>query len=398
MATRLVEEARPLDAEQLRAIEVALCGKLRAHRLSETFIARYSDDLIQQALTEYTRVCDQGQSIENPGGWAVNTAFRRAIDQLRREGRETSPIAAEVALETTEGTGAPPDEEAIRNIEAEQLHEAISRLSVAQRQALSLYYFSEKSTREGADALGWSEPTFRRRRDSALRALRERFGVIEIPEPAQGDQLAIEIGLAAWISLAGAQGYLAAIGNQLAGAADAVRGGAGTLADRVRDYTTRILSSGSSEGIVNVASGPAGKAAGICGAAVAAAVCVTGVIGPGVGGIDLIHQSSKPATSSAHRRAARPAPIAQPHHPSPPAEAPREVSRHPHRSPSSTSSSGGSGHAQKATEEATEQFAPESEVPTSSETAPATSSPPPAASSASSPTQTASEQFGPRHP
>ncbi len=380
-----------MDAEQLRAIEVALHGKLRAHRLSEAFIDRYSEDLIQQALTEYARACEQGKSIENPGGWAVNTAFRRAIDQLRREGREASPISAEVALETTDGGGAPPEEEAIRNIEAEQLHEAISRLSVPQRQALSLYYFSEKSTREGADALGWSEPTFRRRRDSALRALRERFGVIEIPEPAQGDHLAIEIGLAAWISLAGAQGYLAAIGNQLAAATDAVRGGAGTLADRVRDYTTRILSSGSSEGIVNVASGPAGKAAGICGAAVAAAVCVTGVIGPGVGGIDLIHQPSKPATSPAHRRAARPAPIAQPHHPSPPAEAPREVSRHPHRSPSSTSSSGASGHAQKATEEATEQFAPESEVPASSEP----SLPPPEESSASSPTKTANEQFGP---
>jgi RNA polymerase sigma factor (sigma-70 family) len=391
MTGQSIEETRPLNADQLRAIEIALHGKLRAHRLSEAFIDRYAEDLIQQALTEYARACEQGQSIENPGGWAVNTAFRRAIDQLRREGREASPISAEVALETTDGGGAPPEEEAIRNIEAEQLHDAISRLSVPQRQALSLYYFSEKSTREGADALGWSEPTFRRRRDSALRALRERFGVIEIPQPEQGDQLAIEIGLAAWISLAGPQGHLAAIGNQLAAAVDAVRGGVGALADRVRDHTTRILSSGGGENIVNVASGPAGKAAGVCGAAVAAAVCVTGVISPGVGGIDLIHQSSKPAP--VQRRAARPAPIAQPRHPSPPAEATRKASPRPHPNSSSASSSGASGHAQKATEEAAEQLAPESEVPASSEPAPETSSS--AASSASSPTQTASEQFGP---
>jgi RNA polymerase sigma factor (sigma-70 family) len=391
-----MQEARPLDAEQLRAIEVALHGKLRAHRLSQAFIDRYSEDLIQQALTEYARACEQGQSIENPGGWAVNTAFRRAIDQLRREGREASPISAEVALETTDGSTAPPEEEAIRNIEAEQLHHAISRLSVPQRQALSLYYFSEKSTREGAKALGWSEPTFRRRRDSALRALRERFGVIEIPKPEQGDQLAIEIGLAAWISLAGAQGLLASIGNQLAAAADAVRGGLGALADRVRDYTTRILSSGSGEGIVNVAGGPAGKAAGICGAAVAAAVCVTGVVGPGIGGVDLIHESSKSPAPPAHKRAAPHAPA--PHRSSPP---PAEVAREPeaprparHRNPASSSSS--EARARQATHEATSQFAPESEVePASPEPAPQASSPAPEASSSPSPTQSANEQFGP---
>ncbi len=396
MATRPIEEAPPLDAEQLRAIEVALHGKLRAHRLSEAFIDRYSEDLIQQALTEYTRACGRGQEIENPGGWAVNTAFRRAIDQLRREGREASPISAEVALETTDGTTAPPEEEAIRNIEAEQLHHAISRLSVPQRQALSLYYFSEKSTREGANALGWSEPTFRRRRDSALRALRERFGVIEIPKPEQGDQLAIEIGLAAWISLAGAQGLLASIGNQFAAAADTTRASIGALADRIRDYTSRILSSGSGEGIVNVAGGPAGKAAGVCGAAVAAAVCVTGVVGPGIGGVDLIHESSKPPAPPAHKRTAAPAPTQHRSTP-PPAEVTKEPKAEPQpaRHGTPTPSSGGEGRARKATHEATSQFAPESEVePASPEPAPEASSPAPEASSAPSPTQSANEQFG----
>jgi len=303
-----------------------------------------------------------------------------------------------VALETTDGSTAPPEEEAIRNIEAEQLHHAISRLSVPQRQALSLYYFSEKSTREGAKALGWSEPTFRRRRDSALRALRERFGVIEIPEPEQGDQLAIEIGLAAWISLAGAQSLLASIGNQLAAAADAVRGGLGALADRVRDYTTRILSSGSGEGIVNVTGGPAGKAAGLCGAAVAAAVCVTGVVGPGIGGVDLIHESSKPPAPPAHQRAAALAPA--PHHsPRPPVKVTKEPEAAPQparRRRSSAPSSGGEARARQSTHEATSQFAPESEVePASPEPAPEASSPAPEASSAPSPTQSANEQFGP---
>jgi hypothetical protein len=92
MALQLKQEKRLLDADQLRAIGAALPGKLRAHQLSEAFIDRYAEELVQQALAEYARACNQGQVIDNPGGWIVNTAFRRAIDQLRRgEGGDDSP-------------------------------------------------------------------------------------------------------------------------------------------------------------------------------------------------------------------------------------------------------------------------------------------------------------------
>jgi RNA polymerase sigma factor (sigma-70 family) len=141
MASRLKEREHSLDADQLRAISAALPGKLRAHQVSEAFIDRHTEELVQQALAEYARACEQGQAIDNPGGWIVNTAFLRAIDQLRREEREgIAPLSIEAALEVTDGTSAPPDEEAIRHIEAEQLHRAIRKLSVPQRQALSLYY------------------------------------------------------------------------------------------------------------------------------------------------------------------------------------------------------------------------------------------------------------------
>jgi RNA polymerase sigma factor (sigma-70 family) len=355
--------------------------------------------MVQQALAEYARACEQGQVIDNPGGWIVNTAFRRAIDQLRREGREaTAPLAVEAALEVTDGTSAPPDEEAIRHIEAEQLHRAIRKLSIPQRQALSLYYFEERSTREGADALGWSEPTFRRRRNSALRALRERFGVIE-PVPQQGDRTAIEVGLAAWLSLAGAQGRAGRVTDQLVPIADSVRSGVTGLADRARDFATRLLSSGGGEGIVNAASGPIGKTAGVCGAAAAAAMCVTGVIGPGVGGIDLLHEGSAPKSRPAHERP-RPrvepkAPV-QPTHSTPEATTKPEPAAQPtHRS--SSSGSGAEARARRATHAASSQFAPESAVepaPAGSEPAPEPT-PAPESSSAPSPTQTANEQFGP---
>jgi RNA polymerase sigma factor (sigma-70 family) len=399
MASRLKEKERSLDADQLRAIEAALPGKLRAHQLSEVFIDRYAEELVQQALAEYARACEQGQVIDNPGGWIVNTAFRRAIDQLRREGREaTAPLAMEAALEVTDGTGAPPDEEAIRHIEAEQLHRAMRKLSVPQRQALSLYYFEERSTREGADALGWSEPTFRRRRNAGLRALRERFGVIK-PVPQQGDRTAIEVGLAAWLSLAGAQGRAGRITDQLVAVADSVRGAITSLADRARDLAARLLSSGGGEGIVNAAGGPIGKTAGVCGAAAAAAMCVTGVIGPGVGGIDLLHEGSAPKSRPAHARpGSRVEPKAplRPTHSTPEATAKPEPAAQPvHRS--SSSGSGTEARARRATRAASSQFAPESAVeptPSSPEPEPEPA-PAPESSSAPSPTQTANEQFGP---
>jgi RNA polymerase sigma factor (sigma-70 family) len=395
MASRLKEKERSLDADQLRAISAALPGKLRAHQFSETFIDRYAEELVQQGLAEYARACEQGQVIDNPGGWIVNTAFRRAIDQLRREGREaTAPLAVEAALEVTDGTSAPPDEEAIRHIEAEQLHRAIRKLSVPQRQALSLYYFEERSTREGADALGWSEPTFRRRRDSALRALRERFGVIK-PMPQQGDRTAIEVGLAAWLSLAGAQGHASRVTDQLVAIANSVRGGVTGLADRARDFAGRLLSSGGGEGIVNAASGPVGKTAGVCGAAAAAAMCVTGVIGPGVGGIDLLHQGSATKSRPAHERpkahAESEAQVRRTHLTPGTTAKPEPAARPTHRNLSA--GGGAEARARRATRAASSQFAPESAV----EPAPASSEPAPApeSSPAPSPTHTANEQFGP---
>jgi RNA polymerase sigma factor (sigma-70 family) len=399
MASRLREKEHSLDADQLRAISAALPGKLRAHQVSEAFIDRYTEELVQQALAEYARACGQGQAIDNPGGWIVNTAFLRAIDQLRREEREaTAPLSIEAALEVTDGTSAPPDEEAIRHIEAEQLHRAIRKLSVPQRQALSLYYFEERSNREGADALGWSEPTFRRRRNAALRVLRERFGVIK-PVPQQGDRTAIEIGLAAWLSLAGTRGHAGRVTDQLVAIADSVRGSIMSLADRARDFAARLLSSGGGEGIVNAASGPVGKTAGVCGAAAAAAMCVTGVIGPGVGGIDLLHEGSATKSRPAHER---PKPHAEPEaqvrrtHPTPESTAkPEPAARPTHRS--SSSGGGAEARARRATRTASSQFAPESAVepaPASSEPA-SEPAPAPESSPAPSPTQTANEQFGP---
>jgi RNA polymerase sigma-70 factor (ECF subfamily) len=264
-------EVDALDSEQLLRIERALHGKLRASRLSETFIARHGEDAVQQGLAEYASARARGRRIEDPGAWVVSAAFQRAIDALRREVREADdPKVIEAALASTPAPGPTPEEVILERAETERLHEAIAKLSPEQRQALSLYYFEERTTREGAQTLHCSEPTFRRRLNSALNVLRERFG-IAVPEP--GDRLAVEIGLAAWVSLAGARVVPArGLLDQLIAAADALRGGVVGAGRRARDLLSRLLASGGGEGAGAVASGPLGKAVGVCTGALA--VCV----------------------------------------------------------------------------------------------------------------------------
>lgn len=302
---RPAELDRPLDAEALETIERRLHGKLRAHRISEAFIARHGEDALQQGLAEYTRALERGTEIANPGGWVVRTAYRRAIDELRREIHEEDGGAIE-AVAIGGGVHSPTEEEALDRIEAEQVRSAVPTLSLEQRQALSLSFFEELTTREAAGALGCSEPTFRRRRDAALRVLRERFG-IAAPEP--GDQQAIEIGLAAWLSLSGARVVpLRGPLDQIVAAAEAVRGGAAAATDRARDLLARFLSSGGGD-VSAAAGGSLGKTAGACAGALAACA-LSGVVGPGVGGIDVIGggQRGEPQAPKRATAPARPAP------------------------------------------------------------------------------------------
>jgi RNA polymerase sigma factor (sigma-70 family) len=295
-----------LDAEVLQQIERSLHGKLRAHRLSEGFIGRNSEDALQQGLAEYVIALERGSRIENPGGWIVNTAFRRALNQLRREARSGSGDAAELAAVRGEGGRSPVEEEAIEHAQAEQLRKAIGSLAPEQRQALGLYFFEERTTREAADLLGCGETTFRRRRDSALKTLRERFGV---PTPERGDDFALRIGLVAWLSLAGGARVPVTRGplDQALAIAEQVRGAVGGLFSRGRDLLSSLLTSGGGEGIGAAASGPLGKAAGACAGALAACA-LTGVIGPGVGGVDLIGGSGHSPPSSRRHTAVGPPP------------------------------------------------------------------------------------------
>ncbi|HWB69635.1 MAG TPA: RNA polymerase sigma factor, partial [Solirubrobacterales bacterium] len=192
---------RPLEESALREIERSLHGKLKAHRLPETFIARYSEDAVQKGFLAYLRAKERGVEVDNRDAFIVQAAFRRALDELRHETREADGAALEAVLERGDLASPPTEELAVEHLAARELHEAIGTLPPEARQVLALHYFEELSDRRGAEALYCSERTFRRRLAKALDALSRKLGA-SVPEP--GSELALEVGLAAFVSLRGA--------------------------------------------------------------------------------------------------------------------------------------------------------------------------------------------------
>lgn len=274
-----VELEQPLQEEALREIERSLYGKLRAHRISDTFIDRCGEDAIQKGLLAYLRARQAGEHIENRDAFVVRAAFCRAIDELRREARQADGEAVEGLLRAGRGATPASEELALEQIEAQELHAAIEELSPDERQVLVLHYFERLSAKRSAELLYCSEATYRRRLKRALAALAERLGVTP---PETDSEFAFEIALAAWASLGGARVALARGPlEHLAAVLDRGRDATSWLGARIRYPLARAEASGASEQAGAIASGPAGKVIGGCAAAAIACV-VGGVVGPGI--------------------------------------------------------------------------------------------------------------------
>ena len=386
-----IELDQPLQAEALREIECSLYGKLRAHHLSEAFIERCGEDALQKGLIEYFRAVKDGRQIDNRDAFVVKAAFCRAIDELRREARRSDGATVDAILDSGRMASPPTEEVAVEYLEAEELRGALKSLSPEEQQVLSLHYFDELTAEDSAQALFCSERTYRRRLKQALRRLGQ---LLDAPVPEPGSELAIEIGVVLWVGLRGAkvvlsQGAL----EQIVGAADAARDGVLWLGGRVRDLVARMIGGGASEKIAAVASGPAGKAAGVC---VAACLLTAGGVeligvggGPHHGDRSPVHQVAKQPPTSAVVPAP---PVPRPEATSKSTDSPARAKRTP--APRSQASRAQK-HEREATEVVTSQQ-PESAVEAAPEPAPESSSAPSSSSSSSaSPTEVASQQFGP---
>lgn len=305
------QQERILGDGALGEIERSLRAKLRSHRLSQPFIDRCAEDALQKGVIEYLRARKAGAEIRDPGGFVVQAAFRRAIDELRREARRADGAAVEALLASGRRAAPAAEEVALEEMSAAELHAAIDELPAEERQALSLHYFEELTNRRAAEILYCSERTFRRRLGSALTHLSQAIGA---PAPEPGSQLALEAGVASWVSLSGARVLISSHPLSLfSGAIETAAQFVARLTDRLRDPAARLSSGGTSEQLGAIVSGPAGKVIGGC--AGAAIVCVlSGVV---VSNVELGgHDSPAPRRAPPPRRHVSAAPdrvLARPH-------------------------------------------------------------------------------------
>lgn len=384
---------RSLKPGALEEIERSLRRKLKAHGLSDPFIERTLEDALQKGLVEYLRALDRDEVVENPAGFVVNAGFCRAIDELRREARHADGVVVDALIDSGGVPEPPTDEVAIDYLQAQELREAVGRLSPEEQQVLRLHYFEEKSAGASAKELFCSETSYRRRLEKTKRKLGELLGV---PAPEPGSQLAIELGVVLWVSLRGAKVALAQGPiEQLVGIVHVAQDAAAWAVARARDVAARFGGGGGGEKLAAVASSGPGRVVGTCVAACVLAVGGAELAGVGQGGGDHPVQ----ARHTRHHKEAKKSPppervvVASPV----PTPEPTTARSKSHSAQSQTSTSSGSTTEQRE-QEATEavrsqqlEGAVVEEAP-APEPAPETST---SSSSGSSPTQIANEQFGP---
>jgi RNA polymerase sigma factor (sigma-70 family) len=280
-----------LGASQLEAAELGFGRLLRRKGFSREFVDRHAADLLAQAHLEYSRHLAAGEEIDNPSGWIVHCAWRRTQNALEQEDKAPRyvPIAAgpQLAVETT------PEEEALEDDRRRKLQAAVEELSPEQRELIALTYFEGMSVREVSRALGWDKCKGDRRHHAALKRLKKLLAVTD------ADALGIEAGLAA----AAAQ---TARHRGLAGfLTHTVPRAAAELLARAQELARRALAGGAAEPGVGNAAGLAARGAGAC-AAAAVACLASGVIGPGVGGLDVVGHRAAPKHTVERREAAEP--------------------------------------------------------------------------------------------
>jgi RNA polymerase sigma factor (sigma-70 family) len=392
MATR--EADRSLKPGALGEIERSLRARLRAYDLSNAFIERSLEDALQKGLVEYLRALDRGEVIDNPSGFIVQAGFCRAIDELRREARLADGALVDALIESGDVAEPSTDEVAMDRLEAQELRDAVGRLSPEEQQVLSLRYFDGLTNEASAKVLYCSKRTYRRRLSAALKKLERHLGV-PVPEP--GSQLAIEIGVVAWVALRGANVALAQGPiEQLVGIVHSAQDAAAWAAGRARDLAARFGGGGGGEKLTALASSGPGRVVGTCVAACVLAVGGAELAGVGQGGD---HHPAQARRAHHHKEAKKPRP--EPVVVAPPVPAPEPTPAHPRstsRSSQSQTSTSSASRTEQREQEATEavrsqqlEGAVVEEAP-GPEPAPETST---SSSSGSSPTQIANEQFGP---
>lgn len=122
-----------------------------------------SEDAAQNVFISMLKSMDQiaGLSDAQLKGWLYRVSVNAALDLKRRGSKEVlsdEPVGAEVA-----DAGATPEDEAVENDTRRAVANALKQIDEIYREPLMMYYYSEMSVLEIADALGVSEGTVKSR-------------------------------------------------------------------------------------------------------------------------------------------------------------------------------------------------------------------------------------------
>jgi RNA polymerase sigma factor (sigma-70 family) len=284
-----------VSKRELRAAEDGFLRLLRCKRFSTVWIEENAADLFAQAQKEYAERLAAGEPADNPVGWLIVCAWQRTKNLLdsRRRKPQAAPIEAEVDLADT--STPTPEQQVIDRDRVERIRKAMGYLTEEERRLLELSYFEGMSVREAGRELGWGKSSADRHHQAALERLRAMLG-------GQRDLLGVEIGLAAWLGRARAHGVRPELPHGLGTLlVENAKSGAASVGNWIAEGWRR-LSPLSDPGSAAVTSG-AVRTAGACGAA-AVACFASGVIGPGIGGVDMIAHSSPVAKPAKTRQAA----------------------------------------------------------------------------------------------
>lgn len=266
-----------LSSDELDLARRAFRGKLLRHRFSPSFVLNNSDELLAKAHGDFARALSRGVEVADPVGFTVHCAWRHTQNLLRAEERAPASVSTEKAAELADAE-LPPDELALANDRTRKVQQALSKLNDNQRKAVALVFFEDMSWREAAEQLGWTPSKFQHHYEKAMEHLR-RFLAVK-----SSDELAIDLGMAAWVSCAGASAHRLPGGFEAV--LDKTSEGASGLWGKVHELARRLTpgGGGSGEQISVFASSGGGRALGTC--ATVAVACVVGgaaVVGPGIG-------------------------------------------------------------------------------------------------------------------
>jgi RNA polymerase sigma factor (sigma-70 family) len=191
-----------MASDELEQARLGFNQYLRRKGFSRQFIDRNGDELFATAALEYSRKLAEGEEIESPAAWLVSCASQRTIDQLRVEARRPAAVSAEKCPVVDEADG--PEDVLLDKDRFRKVRDAVKELPIRQRRLLALSYFEGLTVREAARQLHWHSSKAQRAHEGAKRRLHDLLGV------SSSDKLEVEIGLAAYLSLAagGASGNL----------------------------------------------------------------------------------------------------------------------------------------------------------------------------------------------